>query len=682
MGDVDSPVRRLFKEMRRRRIFRTAALYIVATWLVMQVADVVFPALDIPERAIRYVLMAALLGFPAAIIFGWVYDVGTHGIRRTPPAGDHEVTVAQPLRRSDYAILSLFGVVATAIFFNAFSNVSETQQAAHEPRGDGPPMVAVLPFVSNALGGESESFAFGVHDDLLTQLSKIQSIRVISRTSVLEYRDTVMNIRDIGAELGADAILEGGVQSAGDRIRINAQLIDAHTDEHMWAQTYDRELTLANIFDVQSEIARAITSAMRATLTEKDATALAAIPTENMAAYRAYHRAIELRENHGRAEDVIEILEEAVALDPMFTRAWAELVGSVSLITLNRQEYETERIKQAETALEHIRSIAPESPDYVIAQAYYTYYTLKDYDRALQLILRAQEMVPSDARLFEVASWIQRRQGDFDGRIESLKRARELDPKEKRRVTSLVLALMISHYYDEAQSVIDSAGIDEYWLSVLESVLRVREHRDFGIWRQEVARLATEFDAPFYLNDLWDASIANRDYPAAEGFLSEMPDYADDPDMIHRYISKLRMLITTYYFSGKQNELAAAATQLRAAIEGRRDPDGSFRLAFDALDSALIEAVEGDTDEALSLARQWRRLASADVAEIVRGYSPYCSILGLIGASREAVECLRKAFEEPSRVAPFMDPFYPHYDSIREEPEFVKLLADFGVLTE
>lgn len=644
----------------------------------MQVADFVFPALGISELALRFVLFGAILGFPVALVFGWFYDISAQGIRRTEAVDADASGGAQALRRTDYVILTALGAVVIAILYNAIGGVVDAPRKEWVSDQVGPPMIAVLPFVATNPAGESESFAAGVHDDLLTQLSKIQSIRVISRTSVMGYKDTVRNIREIGKELGADTILEGGVQSAGNQIRINAQLIDARTDEHLWAETYDRELTLANIFEVQSEIAHAITSAMRATLTEKDEDDLAAIPTENMAAYRAYHQAIELRGKRGRMEDVIALLEEATTLDPMFTRAWTELVGGVSLLAFGKTEEESERVNQAEGALEHIRSIAPESSDYVIAQAYYTYYILRDYDRALQLIIRAQEMAPSNAQLFAIASYIQRRQGDFDGRIQSLRRAQELDPKDRRRVEGLVHALIISHYYDEAQSVLENAGIDEYYLSFLSSMMRVKDHRDFSLWAQEVEHLVSKYEGTddFYSYDLWETSIATRNFMAAEKFLSQMPGSADDPNPYHQYGSKLRNSIATYYLLGKQEELALAASELRSVIDGGRNPDGSVGRAFAALDLALIEVVEGNNDEALRLVGHWRRLASDDLAELLAGHSQACSIIGLVGAGEEAVKCLRKAFAEPSYAMPFMDPFYPQYDSIRDRPEFIELIAE------
>ena len=676
MGNTDSYFSRLIGELQRRRVLRTAALYIVGAWLAMQVADVVFPALGISEQAMRFVLFGAILGFPVALVFGWFYDLGAHGIRRTESADAVASAGAQALRRNDYVILAALGFVVVAIVYSAIGNVVEAPRHSWEQESERQPMLAVLPFVATNASGESESFAAGVHDDLLTQLSKIQSIRVISRTSVMNYRNTVRNIREIGKALGADTILEGGVQSAGNRIRINAQLIDARTDEHIWAETYDRELTLANIFEVQSEIARAITTAMRATLTENDATELAAIPTQNMAAYRAYHQAIELRGRHGRTEDVIEKLEEAVALDPQFTRAWAELVGSLSLLTFGGQKHDLERVLQAEQALENIRSIAPESPDYIIAQAFYTYYTLRDYDRALELILRAQEMVPSDARLVEIGAFIQRRQGDYDGRIESLKRALELDPKGSKWPNILTRALIQSHYYDEARSVVEGSQIEEYGTLIYGVFLRIDEHRNLSRFLQELKALQTEFGVTDDYELLWEAYFLNRDFQAAEEMLIQMPGNPDDPELVDRYENKLRNAIMTYYFLGKQEELQLATSQMRALIDRRRAPDGSIYLLFTLLDLALVEAVEGNADAAMRRVRQWRRLESADLAGLMSYRAMSCTTLAMAEAAAEAVECLRESFEQPSWAMPFLDPYYPYYDLIRDTPEFVKLLTE------
>ncbi len=157
-----------------------------------------------------------------------------------------------------------------------------------------------------------------------------------------------------------------------------------------------------------------------------------------------------------------------------------------------------------------------------------------------------------------------------------------------------------------------------------------------------------------------------------------MPGNADDPDLLHPYTAKLRSSVITYYFLGKQEELKLASSQMRSLIDSRRAPEGSIQFLYTSLDLALVEAVEGNADEATRLVRQWRRIESEDLAGLMVYRSVFCAILGMAGATVEAVECLRESFEEPSYALPFLDPYYPQYDLIRDEPEFVELIADIN----
>jgi tetratricopeptide (TPR) repeat protein len=505
---------------------------------------------------------------------------------------------------------------------------------------------------------------------------------------VLEYRNTVSNIREIGKALGADAILEGGVQSAGNRIRINAQLIDAQTDEHLWAQTYDRELSPANIFDVQTEIARAITSALQATLTVQDATQLTVLPTQNMAAYRAFHRAMEIRDDADLASswstDFRQALEEAVALDPTFTRAWAELAGNLAFENFSQEN--PELMQRAEQVLEQIRTLAPKSADYLIAQAYYTYYVLKNYDRAYQLITQAQEMLPSDVRLVELKSWIQRRQGNFEGKAESERLARKLDPRNPKWTSHLVRTLYISHLYDDANEVIETSVIEDYGISYWYNMLQLREHRDLARWaeaqaalREEFPGSANQFERSSNLYDLWDARIANRDYAAAEQLLSAMPDLNESAapssgNLPDRILSE----IVTFWFKQRSDRLKEVLAEARTIIDTGRQSAGAFLDWKVNLDMALVTAAEGNTGETERLVRRWRRGAAQDLAELAYRRHDSCRTLGMAGATAAAVECIRTALAEPSFAAPFLEAFMPYYDSMRDEPEFVALLADLG----
>ncbi len=262
-------------ELKRRNVFRSVLTYAVAGWLLAEVMELITGAFEAPPWVLKVFISVVVLGVVPVMIFSWVYEITPEGIKKE--AIDLPEHPAGTARKLDIAVLVMLAVAIGLFVQERLSReasvvppAAEVTETAAAPAMAGLPMVAVLPFMSKSLGGDSEFFASGVHDDLLTQLAKLQSIRVISRTSVLEYRNIARNMREIGEELGADAILEGGVRIAENRIRINAQLIDARTDEHLWAETYDRELSMTNIFDVQSEIARAIAVALNATLTVQD----------------------------------------------------------------------------------------------------------------------------------------------------------------------------------------------------------------------------------------------------------------------------------------------------------------------------------------------------------------------------------------------------------------------------
>lgn len=602
-----------------------------------------------------------------------------------PPArvGPAQDSVQEPVRDSGPVMRQATGskrlafgaiaFVAALVLFGAFRLVGNPGAPVNAADRIGTPMVAVLPFVSEGFSGDSEFFANGMHDDLLTRLAQLESMRVISRTSVSEYRGSEMNIREIGRQLGADAILEGGVQRVGDQIRVNVQLIDAGSDVHLWAGQYDRELTPANIFDIQAEIARAIAAAMHSTLTLQDAVQLQVVPTENMAAYRAYHQAMALRNTETMgAPGYIAAMERAVALDPGFVRAWAELAGSLSYIHLMRPDPES--LRRLEDVLERVRALAPQSAEYLIAQGYYLYYILKDHDRALELVQQAQELRPSDPQLLELQSWIQRRQGDIAGMIESVRQARTLDPREPYWTIRLVAGLMLAHRYDEAMTELESAPIETLDLSAFRHVLRVREHRQPARMRDDLVAMQREFGVEADPFQLWGAHIAARDYDGALALLSTVQ--TDDawrssgfPDI------ELARILTTRFGDGSPRD-ESLLTALRTRLEdedraGVPDVEGNTYLA-----KAFVAAMEDDAEETERLVRAWFRQASRDLAEFVIRRHHACRALGLAAAGSAAVECLRSGLAEPSQVHHFIEPFLPYYDSIREEPHYVEFVAE------
>src|SRR5213082_3205118 len=262
-----------FEEVKRRKVYRVAAAYIIAAGGVIQLASATFPAWELPNWALRLVIALLLLGFPIALVLAWAYDITSQGVRATPtPAvpGSH--------RRRNIVMLVLTGIVISAAAgFFLLPRVS-----AHKCDKS----IAVLPFENLSDEKENAYFADGIQDDVLTNLSKVGDLKVISRTSVMPYRGKASNLREIGKTLGVGAILEGSVRRIGNRVRVNVQLINADTDEHMWAVDYDRDLT--DVFAIQTDLAQKIASELQAKLSPGEKTQMQRKPTEHGEAYLAF----------------------------------------------------------------------------------------------------------------------------------------------------------------------------------------------------------------------------------------------------------------------------------------------------------------------------------------------------------------------------------------------------------
>src|SRR5437868_15357341 len=300
-----------FEEVRRRKVYRVAAAYIIADGGVIQLASAAFPAWELPNWALRLVIVALLMGFPIALILAWVYDITAQGVRATPtPAmpGSH--------RRRNIVMLVTTGVIISAAAgFFLLPRVS-----AHKCDKS----IAVLPFENLSDEKENAYFADGIQDDVLTNLSKIGDLKVISRTSVMPYRGKTSNVREIGKALGVGAILEGSVRRAGNRVRVNVQLIDANTDEHLWANDYDRDVT--DVFAIQSDLAQSIAQALQAKLSAGEKSQMTRKPTENGEAYLAFVQAHDLScafEDPAKLKQSERLYQRAVELDPTFALAQA-----------------------------------------------------------------------------------------------------------------------------------------------------------------------------------------------------------------------------------------------------------------------------------------------------------------------------------------------------------------------
>ncbi len=351
-------------ELKRRNVLRVAAAYALVAWIIIEAGSVLLPTFGASETAFQNYVIVVVAGFLVSLVVAWVFEVTPEGLKLEKNVDRSKSVAPRTGRRLDLMIIGLL-VVALAI--------SVTLNFTGMRNGDAPPVaavdrqsIAVLPFTSRSTDPENQLFADGIHDDVLTRLANIGALKVISRTSVMEYRETAKNLREIAAELGVGTVLEGAVQRVGNNVRINAQLIDASTDDHIWAKSYDRQLSAANLFAIQSEISAEIARALKATLTNEEQSRLANIPTDSLAAYNLYTQG---RDNlYKRRLDTLltarEQFEEAIALDPDYAEAYSGLADSVLLLLNNHQALSAdEAFSVADAALDKALSLNPDLSD-------------------------------------------------------------------------------------------------------------------------------------------------------------------------------------------------------------------------------------------------------------------------------------------------------------------------------
>src|SRR5512140_1804880 len=377
-----------FEEVKRRKVYRVAAAYIIAAGGIIQLASATFPAWELPNWALRLVIVLLLVGFPIALILAWAFDVTPQGIRATP-----DVAVPRTHRRRNIIMLIATGVIVSAIAgFFLLPRISSARKIDKS--------IAVLPFENLSDEKENAYFADGVQDDVLTNLSKIGDLKVISRTSVMQYRGRPTNIRDIAKALGVSNILEGSVRRSGNRVRVNVQLIDANTDEHVWANDYDRDVT--DVFAIQSDLAREIADALQAKLSTAEKSQMTQKPTENGEAYLAFVEAKNLScayEDPAKLQQSEQLYQRAVDLDPNFALALARYSQLESWMARDIDRA-PERREKARTLAERALELQPDLSEAHLARGYSYYWGDNNYGAALKEFEIAQQGLPNESEVY------------------------------------------------------------------------------------------------------------------------------------------------------------------------------------------------------------------------------------------------------------------------------------------
>ncbi len=434
----------LYQELKRRNVIRVGMAYIVAAWLVIQVTETIFPLFGIADALARLVVIVLAIGFIPALIFAWAFELTPEGLKKESEVDRTRSINPHTGKKLDRAIMVALVFASGYFAFDKFvlapqRNVALTEsaiqmgaeQAKEEARLDmfKDKSVAVLPFTNRSEKKEDEYFTDGMHDELLTRLSRIAALKVISRTSMMRYRNTEKTIPEIARELSVATVLEGGVQRSGSQIRINVQLINAQTDEHMWAEIYDRKLTAENLFAIQSEISTEIADALQATLSPEEKSRVYDLPTSSLEAYNHFLRGRQLMATRGKEdlEQARDEFEQAADIDPEFALAWVGVADVVHLLTENGTIDFIEHREMHRQAVDKALALNDQLGEAYASLSFY-YLDMRESEKSEAAMLKAIELNPNYAQAYHWYANIRRGPERKEKRLALLYKAAQLDP--------------------------------------------------------------------------------------------------------------------------------------------------------------------------------------------------------------------------------------------------------------
>jgi TolB-like protein/Flp pilus assembly protein TadD len=649
--------KKFFVELKRRKVYRVAVAYAVGAWLVAQVVTQIFPFFEIAHWAVRLVIVLLIAGFPIALILAWAFDITAKGIERTDDVDLDD----SPARHAAGA-----------------SDIPEKS-------------IAVLPFENLSDDPNNAYFADGVHDDILSSLAKLSDLKVISRTSVRQYKTGTRNLREIGQALGVAHILEGTVRRSGNRVRVNAQLINAQTDAHIWADTFDRELT--NLFALQSELAERITEALRANLSPREKASLQVHPTRDLAAYELFLRARDLFRWSGvgdpleNGEKALRLVDQAVARDPQFALAYCLASRLNAELYWFGHDRSRARLTNAKTAADVALRLQPDLGDAHLALAFFYYYGYRDYTRARSEIEIAQVATPNDAEVWDGAGAVARRDGRWNEAIANFEKARHLDPRNFSVISNLAETLIALRRYGEAQQAMENALLfnpQAHLFSIARAAIELKKNGDTAPLRAALRAVPRDFDPGGAVATIGARlSLMERDYAEAARVLaaSSQERFTDSG------VGGTAGMLDGYTFPKSWYEGLVARARgnvdaARRAFEAARRlveadllqwPDDAKAITM----LALIHAALGEKEDALREGRRAVELLpiSRDAYDGPILATNLAVIYAQFGERDKALKQLESLMASPNGPTPGTLRVEPEWDPLRGDPRFEKLAA-------
>jgi TolB-like protein/Flp pilus assembly protein TadD len=660
-----------FEEVQRRKVYRVAAAYVIAAGFIIQIGSAVFPAWELPNWAFRLVVVLLLIGFPISLILAWAYDVTPQGIRATPTASAPGVH-----RRRNLIMLIATGVMVSA----AAGFFLLPRAAAHKIDKS----IAVLPFENRSAEKENAFFADGIQDDILTNLSKIGDLKVISRTSVMAYRGQTPKVREIGKTLGVSTILEGSVQRVGNRVRVNVQLIDATTDEHIWAEDYDRELT--DVFAIQTDLAQKIASELQAKLSPTEKAMMTRKPTENNEAYLAFVQAHDLftRPDKFRAETekAEQLFEQATKLDPNFAGAFAGLAWVEDWIYHSFDPTPARKEKARAAANEAIR-LQPDLPEAHLALGFYHYYGERNYQGALNEFAIAQKSLPNCADCYMAVGAIERRQGKWAESTANLEKAAALSPKDAFLLVNLADNYRANRNFEKADKLYDraiEAAPNSFGARAQKAMVAIELKGDFSVLEKELPLMPPGVD-PEGLATLGRAKalMLQRKFTEALAAVKQLPQ-----DVFHDSTAPipkgfLEGMLYTYLNDKRKAHSAFESARGVAEQSLRESPDSAARHGL----LGQILAGLGQKEAAIAEGRRAVELLpeSRDAFDGPSATVLLAQIYAQTGEADQALQLLDHSLNTPNGITVSILKLDPVWDPLRNDPRFQALVDKYGRAT-
>ena len=645
-----------FAELKRRKVHRVAIAYAVAAWLLIQVATQVFPFFEIPNWAVRLVVLLLVLGFPIALILSWIFDLTPQGIRRT--------------EESDRSLAAL--PVGPA----AIRNIPEKS-------------IAVLPFENLSDDKENEYFAAGVHNDILSNLAKVADLKVISRTSVQQFKSGTRNLREIGLALGVAHILEGTARRAGNRIRVNAQLIDARSDAQLWGETFDREIT--DLFALQSELAQRISQELRANLSAREKTNLQTHPTRDILAYELFLRARELFHwagsgySYDKGADALRLIDEAIKRDPQFALAYGLASRLHSELFWFGYDKSASRLEKAKAAADAALELQPDLGEAHLAKAFYYYYGFRQYDVAQKHVTDAIRAIPNDADVLNTAGAIARRVGRWNEAASSLEQARDRDPRNLSVLWSLFESYLALHEYTKADGTVNDAlsvsPAADFFVLARNAIALFRDG-DTAPLRSALRKLPRSFDPGGATSTIaLRLSLMERDVEEADRVLAACGHEKLDDNGLSGVAGALDgYTVPKSWYAGLIAQARGNESSARAAFEQAKQavrddllqsPNDAKTLAM----LALIHAAVGEKNEALGAAKRAGELLpiAKDSFDGPILATTLAAVSAKLGEKDSAIRQLESLVGVPNGPTPGTLRVEPEWDSLRDDSRFKKL---------